>query len=339
MSDGTLKVLAYLILLEDPTPPPFLCIEEPENGLYHKLLESLAKEFREQATGRKGGAQVFITTHQPYLVDALEPDEVWILEKGVDGYSAIHRASDDLLVKNMVAEGLPLGGLWYSDYLNARSSMHFEILVEDLSGKIMLNILVPKVIGNNHSFNIHNYRGIGHIPKDLRNKKDLGKCFLLSKLPNLLQGYGKTFASYPSSYQVVVIIVCDLDNRCLKAFRQELFFILNNCNPQPNTRFCIAIEEGEAWLLGDINAIKSTYPKAKDSVLQSYKNDSICGTWECLANAIYPGGSTKLSELGWQAVGKHKAEWAERITPYMDVSKNVSQSFNYFRKKLLELSK
>ena len=65
MSDGTLKVFAYLLLLEDPAPPPFLCIEEPENGLYHKLLESLAAEFREHATGRKGGSQVFITTHQP----------------------------------------------------------------------------------------------------------------------------------------------------------------------------------------------------------------------------------------------------------------------------------
>lgn len=120
MSDGTLKVFAYLLLLEDPTPPPFLCIEEPENGLYHKLLETLAKEFREHATGRKGGSQVFITTHQPYLVDALEPNEVWILEKGSDGFSTIRRASDDELVKNMVAEGLPLGGLWYSDYLDAR---------------------------------------------------------------------------------------------------------------------------------------------------------------------------------------------------------------------------
>lgn len=120
MSDGTLKVFAYLLLLEDPTPPPFLCIEEPENGLYHKLLESLAKEFREHATGRKGGSQVFITTHQPYFVDAFEPDEVWILEKGKDGFSAIRRASDDAIVKNMVAEGLPLGGLWYSDYLDAR---------------------------------------------------------------------------------------------------------------------------------------------------------------------------------------------------------------------------
>ncbi|WP_337261747.1 MULTISPECIES: AAA family ATPase [unclassified Serratia (in: enterobacteria)] len=120
MSDGTLKVFAYLLLLADPTPPPFLCIEEPENGLYHKLLESLAREFREHATGRKGGSQVFITTHQPYLVDALEPAEVWILEKGSDGYSAIRRASDDTLVMNMVAEGLPLGGLWYSDYLDGR---------------------------------------------------------------------------------------------------------------------------------------------------------------------------------------------------------------------------
>lgn len=120
MSDGTLKVFAYLLLLEDPEPPPFLCIEEPENGLYHKLLETLALEFRNHATGRKGGSQVFITTHQPYFVDALRPEEVWILEKGADGFSAVRRASDDAVVRNMVAEGLPLGGLWYSDYLDAR---------------------------------------------------------------------------------------------------------------------------------------------------------------------------------------------------------------------------
>jgi len=119
MSDGTLKVFAYLLLLEDPSPPPFICIEEPENGLYHKLLETLAAEFRSHATGRKGGSQIFITTHQPYFVDALEPAEVWILEKGSDGFSSIRRANDDPLVNNMVEEGLPLGSLWYSDYLDA----------------------------------------------------------------------------------------------------------------------------------------------------------------------------------------------------------------------------
>lgn len=120
MSDGTLKIFAYLLLLEDPSPPPFICIEEPENGLYHKLLETLANEFRTHATGRKNAPQIFITTHQPYFVDALSPDETWILEKGPDGFSRIRRASDDAIVTSMVDEGLPLGGLWFSDYLDAR---------------------------------------------------------------------------------------------------------------------------------------------------------------------------------------------------------------------------
>lgn len=120
MSDGTLKMFAYLLLLEDPDPPPFICIEEPENGLYHKLLEDLAQEFRAHATGRKGAPQIFVTTHQPYFVDALAPDEVWILSKDEDGYSRIQRASDIEIVKSMVEEGLPLGGLWYADYLDAR---------------------------------------------------------------------------------------------------------------------------------------------------------------------------------------------------------------------------
>ena len=120
MSDGTLKMFAYLLLMEDPDPPPFICIEEPENGLYHKLLEALAQEFRAHATGKKNAPQIFVTTHQPYFVDALSPDEVWILEKGLDGYSQVRRVSELAIVRNLVAEGLPLGGLWYSDYLDAR---------------------------------------------------------------------------------------------------------------------------------------------------------------------------------------------------------------------------
>ena len=121
MSDGTLKIFAYLLMLEDPQPPPFICIEEPENGLYHKLLELLAGEFRSHATGRRGASQIFVTTHQPYFVDALDPEETWILEKKEDGFSKASRASDDAIVKAMVEEGLPLGGLWYSDYLDRRT--------------------------------------------------------------------------------------------------------------------------------------------------------------------------------------------------------------------------
>lgn len=216
--------------------------------------------------------------------------------------------------------------------------MHFEILVEDQSGKKALDILVPKIIGDDHTFNVHPYKGIGRIPKGLGATSDANKRILLDQLPRLLRGYGKTFADYSVNYPAAVILVCDLDNKCLKAFRQELFNILNACNPQPVTRFCIAIEEGEAWFLGDIPAVKSAYPNAKESVLNDYINDSICGTWERLADAVYNRGSLELSAKGWQAVGAEKSQWAEKITPHMDVTNNASPSFAYFRKKLLELA-
>ncbi len=215
--------------------------------------------------------------------------------------------------------------------------MHFEILVEDQSGKKALDMLVPRIIGDDHTFSVHSYKGIGRIPQNLAASRDANKRILLDQLPRLLRGYGKSFVKYPPEYSAAVILVCDLDDKCLKAFRQELLNILNSCNPQPKTRFCIAIEEGEAWFLGDIPAIKSAYPRAKGAVLNAYENDSICGTWEILADAVYYGGSTSLSAKGWQAIGAEKSQWAEKITPYMDVDNNASPSFRYFRGKLLEL--
>ena len=197
--------------------------------------------------------------------------------------------------------------------------MHFEILVEDQSGKKMLDILVPKIIGMKHTFNVHPYKGIGRIPKDLRGKTDPWKRILLDQLPRLLAGHGNTFAKWPPNYKGAVIVICDLDDKCLKTFRQELLAILNSCNPRPDTRFCIAIEEGEAWFLGDIPAIRSAYPKAKDAFLNAYENDSICGTWEALADAVYAGGSKTLSALGWQSVGLEKSKWADSITQHMDI--------------------
>lgn len=120
VSDGTLKMFAYLLLLEDPDPAPLLCIEEPENGLYHKLLQTLVFEFREAASGKKDGVQLFVTTHQPYLVDELNPSEVWILEKESDGFSKLTRASEIPEIVAMVDQGLTLGSLWYSDHIDAR---------------------------------------------------------------------------------------------------------------------------------------------------------------------------------------------------------------------------
>lgn len=215
--------------------------------------------------------------------------------------------------------------------------MHFEILVEDRSGKKALDIIIPKIIGDSHSFTTHPYKGIGRIPKNMRDAGDTSKRILLENLPKLLKGYGKTFAAY-QNFTAAVILVCDLDDKCLKAFRSELFGILNACKPAPDARFCFAIEEGEAWFLGDLNAVKSAYPRAKDAILTSYVNDSICGTWEKLADAIYPGGSSALSARGWQAVGAEKSKWAEEISPLMTIKDNRSPSFQYFLQKFMELA-
>lgn len=215
--------------------------------------------------------------------------------------------------------------------------MHLEILVEDQSGKKALDILVPKIIENKHTFVVHPYKGIGRIPKDMRDTRYASKRILMDNLPKLLKGYGKTQAGR-RKYSEVVILVCDLDDKCLKTFRDELNGILNACNPRPETRFCFAIEEGEAWFLGDLYAVKAAYPKAKDAVLDSYIDDSICGTWEKLVDAVYPGGSSTLSKKGWQVIGAEKSRWAEAITPHMNVANNRSSSFCYFIRKIQELT-
>ena len=208
--------------------------------------------------------------------------------------------------------------------------MHFEILVEDQSGKKMLEILVRKIIGHGHTFRVMPYKGVGHIPKNMRDTKNAKNKNILNNLPKLLKGYGRL--SLPD---YAIFVVCDLDDKCLKIFRGQLLGILNQCNPKPNAYFCIAVEEGDAWFLGDQAAIKKAYPRAKALVLQSYKNDSICGTWQCLADAVHAGGAAALSAQGYQAIGKAKSDWASTITPHMVPERNVSPSFRYFRDKLL----
>jgi predicted ATPase len=108
VSDGTIKMLAYLVLLLDPAPHPLLCVEEPENQLYPSLLYELAEEFRDYA--RRGG-QVFVSTHSPDFLNAVEINEACWLVK-VDGYTTVLRASDDPQLRKYVEEGDQLGYLW-----------------------------------------------------------------------------------------------------------------------------------------------------------------------------------------------------------------------------------
>ena len=86
----------------------------------------------------------------------------------------------------------------------------------------------------------------------------------------------------------------------------------------------------EAWVLGDRDAILKVYPKAKVQSLQAYRQDSVCGTWEVLADAVYPGGAKKLKEQGFRAIGLEKHRWASNIGPHLNLDSNQSPSFNKF---------
>jgi predicted ATPase len=116
MSDGTLKMLAYAVLLADPAPRPFIGIEEPENGLYIKLIEHLARQFLDHTRSESAPTQVFVTTHSPYFVDALEPHQVWLMSKNAQGKGTATRVADFDNVVALKNAGVPLGAQWYSEH-------------------------------------------------------------------------------------------------------------------------------------------------------------------------------------------------------------------------------
>jgi predicted ATPase len=108
VSDGTIKMFAYLVLLYDPQPHPLLAIEEPENQLYPELMHELVEEFRDYA--RRGG-QVFVSTHSPEFLNGAALDEIyWLVKRS--GFATVHRASDSEVLQNLVAEGDLPGALW-----------------------------------------------------------------------------------------------------------------------------------------------------------------------------------------------------------------------------------
>jgi len=114
VSDGTIKMFAYLVLLHDPKPHPLLCVEEPENQLYPRLMAELAEEFRLYANR---GGQVLVSTHSPDFLNAIEMDEVcWLVKR--NGYTEIRRAKDDAQIVAYVSEGDQLGYLWKQGFFD-----------------------------------------------------------------------------------------------------------------------------------------------------------------------------------------------------------------------------
>lgn len=114
VSDGTMKMLAYLVQLNDPAPPPLTGIEEPENFLHPKLLRELAEEC-DQAAAR---TQLLVTTHSPFFIDALAPNQVWAMARNETGYTIAKRLADMRDLTPMLDAGASLGDLWMENYLD-----------------------------------------------------------------------------------------------------------------------------------------------------------------------------------------------------------------------------
>ena len=213
--------------------------------------------------------------------------------------------------------------------------MHLEVLVEDSSGASLVADLLPRMIGERgqpNTWRIVSYKGIGRFPPGLTAKSDPSKRILLDQLPRILGGLGKT----PGIDAVLVLL--DSDSRDCKYFLSELKSVLDQCRTPPNTMFRLAIEEIEAWYIGDRRAVIAAYPRAKKAILARYQQDSVCGTWELLADAVYPGGAQAIRKAGWPLPGTVKHEWAEKIRPCMDITNNLSPSFCKFRDGIRRLA-
>lgn len=213
--------------------------------------------------------------------------------------------------------------------------MHLIFLIEDQSGEKLINCLVPKIINpETTTYETKSYKGIGHIPKNHRSSSDLKNQHLLAQLPRLLNGYGNT---YKDTAGYAIIVVCDLDDKNEAEFISDLQTVHQMCSSKPVVYFRLAIEEMEAWLLGDKDAVIQAYQRLNKRPLSTYNFDEICGTWERLADIVYPGGASKLKEKGHQEIGKMKSEWAVNIGQHINVEKNLSPSFIEFKNLLKDL--
>ena len=125
VTSGNLKLFTLLLLLEDPRPRPLICLEEPDIGLYHDMVDTLALEMREY-TLRNPGCQIIYTTHNPYILESMRPDEVWVFERreateGIPGNVMFAKArcvGQDPLVTAMYKQGVGMGSMWYSGHFD-----------------------------------------------------------------------------------------------------------------------------------------------------------------------------------------------------------------------------
>lgn len=216
---------------------------------------------------------------------------------------------------------------------------HIEALVEDRSGGMIVAGIMEKILarlaqrddGSVWTLAIRPHRGVGSLPQDLLRKPDPYTSNLLGLLPAKLKAYNRLQQGDGAD---VILVVLDADENDSRKLFNSIRFTARSLAPEKTVVIGLAIEELEAWVLADREALLQAYPEADAQVLDAYEQDSICGTWEVLARAVLGSRAQGLIETGYPAVGMYKAEWAGKIAPFLEPERNVSPSFNRFYKAL-----
>ncbi|HEX3552835.1 MAG TPA: hypothetical protein VIA62_06365 [Thermoanaerobaculia bacterium] len=204
--------------------------------------------------------------------------------------------------------------------------MRLHILVEGPSEAALLQGWLPRFLPPQHSFKVIQHRGKGRLSGDPEKPPDPKREGLLDQLPAKLRAYGRILN--PATERVLVLV--DLDQDDCGDLKARLLRVLDSCDPKPVVLFRIAIEETEAFYLGDPSSIRNAFPEAKLRRLKTYTQDSICGTWERFQEVI-------------GARVEDKPGWAERMADWLGVvwkgpQANRSPSFCQFCKGLLWLA-
>lgn len=203
--------------------------------------------------------------------------------------------------------------------------MRIHILVEGPSEEALLSRWLPR-FQPNHKHRIYTHQGKGRLSLDPTHTPALGQRGLLDQLPAKLRAWGREFNSATDR----VLVLVDADNEDPGELHRRISSLHQQLNPRPDAEVSVAVEETEAFYLGDSRAIRRAFPTFKKSAYQTYAQDSICGTWEVFQAVI---GATTVDKVAW---ARKMAE--ELGTDFEGANANRSPSFQNFCRTLRRLA-